>query len=138
MAIDVCARVLIDGAAQGCVLRLSQPISFWGGVGPANGLITQPLHPNFGAEIAGTILALPSMIGSSSSSAIMLELLHNDVAPAALVMAEVDAILGLGVVAAEEIGLNGIPVLQCPIDAFVSGHVATISRGGGIRLGGTG
>ena len=138
MAIDVCAQVLIDGAAQGCVLRLSQPISFWGGVDPANGLITQPLHPNFGAEIAGTILALPGMIGSSSSSAIMLELLHNDVAPAALVMAEVDAILGLGVVAAEEIGLNGIPVLQCPIDAFVSGHVATISRGGGIQLGGTG
>ena len=138
MAIDVCARVLIDGAAQGCVLRLSQPISFWGGVDPANGLITQPLHPNFGAEIAGTILALPGMIGSSSSSAIMLELLNNDVAPAALVVAEVDAILGLGVVAAEEIGLNGIPVLQCPIDAFVSGHVATISRGGGIQLGGTG
>jgi len=138
MAIDVSARVLIDGAAQGCVLRLSQPISFWGGVDPANGLITQPLHPNFGAEIAGTILALPGMIGSSSSSAIMLELLHNDVAPAALVMAEVDAILGLGVVAAEEIGLNGIPVLQCPIEPFVSGHVATISRGGGIRLGGTG
>ena len=138
MAIDVCARVLIDGAAQGCVLRLSQPISFWGGVDPANGLITQPLHPNFGAEIAGTILALPGMIGSSSSSAIMLELLHNDVAPAALVMAEVDAILGLGVVAAEEIGLNGIPVLQCPIDAFVSGHVATISRCGRIQLGGTG
>jgi predicted aconitase with swiveling domain len=138
MAIDVSARVLIDGAAQGCVLRLSQPISFWGGVDPANGLITQPLHPNFGAEIAGTILALPGMIGSSSSSAIMLELLHNDVAPAALVMAEVDAILGLGVVAAEEIGLNGIPVLQCPIDAFVSGHVATISRGGRIQLGGTG
>ena len=138
MAIDVCARVLVDGAAQGCVLRLSQPISFWGGVDPANGLITQPLHPNFGAEIAGTILALPGMIGSSSSSAIMLELLHNDVAPAALVMAEVEAILGLGVVAAEEIGLNGIPVLQCPIDAFVSGHVATISRGGGIWLGGTG
>ena len=138
MAIDVCARVLIDGAAQGCVLRLSQPISFWGGVDPANGLITQPLHPNFGAEIAGTILALPGMIGSSSSSAIMLELLYNDVAPAALVMAQVDAILGLGVVAAEEIGLNGIPVLQCPIDAFVSGHVATIFRGGGIRLGGTG
>ena len=138
MAIDVCARVLIDGAAQGCVLRLSQPISFWGGVDPANGLITQPLHPNFGAEIAGTILALPGMVGSSSSSAIMLELLHKDVAPAALVMAEVDAILGLGVVAAEEIGLNGIPVLQCPIDAFVSGHVATISWGGRIQLGGTG
>ena len=138
MAIGVCARVLIDGAAQGCVLRLSQPISFWGGVDPANGLITQTLHPNFGAEIAGTILALPGMIGSSSSRALMLELLHNDVAPAALVMAEVDAILGLGVVAAEEIGLNGIPVLQCPIDAFVSGHVATISRGGRIQLGGTG
>ena len=81
---------------------------------------------------------LPGMVGSSSSSAIILELLHNDVAPAALVVAEVDAILGLGVVAAEEIGLDGIPVLQCPIDPFVSGHVATIFRGGAIRLGGAG
>ena len=138
MAIDVCARVLIDGAAQGHVLRLSQPISFWGGVDPSNGRITQPLHPNSGAEISGTILTLPGMIGSSSSSAIMLELIYNDVAPAALVMADVDAILGLGVVAAEEIGLNSMPVLQCSIDAFVSGQVATISRGGGIRLGGVG
>ena len=138
MAIDVCARVLVDGAAQGRVLRLLQPISFWGGVDPSNGVITQPLHPNSGAEISGTILTLPGMIGSSSSSAIMLELINNNMAPAALVMAEVDAILGLGVVAAEEIGLNGIPVLHCSIDPFVSGHVATISRGGGIRLGGTG
>ena len=53
-------------------------------------------------------------------------------------MAEVDAILGLGVVAAEEIGLNGIPVLQCPIDAFVSGHVATISGVVGSSLAGLG
>ena len=81
-------------------------------------------------------MALPGMIGSSSSSAIMLELLHNDVAPAALVMA-VDAILGLGVVAAEEIGLNGIPVLQCPI-MFCIGHVATISRVVGSSLAGLG
>ena len=42
------------------------------------------------------------MIGSSSSSYIMLELMSIRRAPAALVLAEPDAILGLGVVVARD------------------------------------
>ncbi len=42
----------------------------------------------------------------------MLELLRNDRAPAALLMAEADAILALGVVIAKELGYPGIPVVE--------------------------
>jgi predicted aconitase with swiveling domain len=106
------ARILIAGEAQGRVLRLQQPISFWGGVDPASGRIIDARHPDRGAEIAGRLLCLPGMIGSSSASAVLLELLRGGCAPAALILGEVDAILALGVLVAREMGYGSIPVLE--------------------------
>ena len=106
------ARVLIAGEAEGPLLRLAAPLSFWGGVDPASGVITQPRHPDHGRCIAGTVLALPRTIGSSSSSAVLLELLYNGHAPCALLLGEVDAILCLGVIVAREMGYRTIPVLE--------------------------
>lgn len=51
-------------------------------------------------------------IGSSSSSAIMLELLRNGVAPAAIVLGSTDAILVLGILVAEELGYPSIPLVD--------------------------
>lgn len=91
---------------------MAAPISFWGGVDPVTGRVSDPRHPNFGADIGGTILVVPSTIGSSSSSAIMLELLRRDTAPAALLLGTLDAILVLGVIVARELGYPTIPVLE--------------------------
>jgi predicted aconitase with swiveling domain len=109
-------RVLIDGEGEGPLLRLVEPISFWGGVDPDSGRLTDPRHPQHGVSIAGTVLALAATRGSSSSSAIMLELLRNGRAPAALLMAEPEAILALGVVVGREIGYRTIPVLAMPVE----------------------
>ena len=92
------AQVQIEGRAQGPILRLRRPISFWGGVDPKTGRISDPRHPDHGHSIAGTVLVLPGAIGSSSSSYIMLELMAIGKAPAALILPEPDAILSLGVV----------------------------------------
>jgi predicted aconitase with swiveling domain len=105
-------EVLLPGAARGPLLRLGKPISFWGGVDPWTGRITDPRHPDHDRVIGGTILALPGTIGSSSSSAVMLELLAGGRAPAALLLAEADAILTLGVVVGGEMGYGTIPVLR--------------------------
>jgi predicted aconitase with swiveling domain len=110
----VTGRVLIDGAGQGPLLRLVEPISFWGGVDPATARLTDPRHPQHGISIAGTVLALAATRGSSSSSAIMLELLARGIAPAALLLAEPDAILALGVIVGREMGYPVIPVLAVP------------------------
>lgn len=107
----IAARVVIPGEAEGPLLRLGAPISFWGGVDPASGRIADPRHPDHGADIVGTVLALPATIGSSSSSAVMLELMRLGCAPAALILGTVDAILALGVVVADEMGYGTIPVL---------------------------
>jgi len=114
------ARVLIPGEAEGPLLRLAAPISFWGGVDPKTGRIADPRHPDHGRSIAGTVLAVPTTIGSSSSSAIMLELLRGGHAPAALLLRAVDAILTLGVVVAREMGYGTIPVLALDADHFAA------------------
>lgn len=100
---------LIPGAASGPLLALSEPLSFWGGVNPGTGEIIQVRHPQCGMSIAGTILALPATIGSSSSAAVLLELTRNGNAPAALLLGAPDAILLIGCLVAREMGWPAPP-----------------------------
>lgn len=107
-------RVLIPGEAEGEVLRLVEPISFWGGVDSDTGSLLEIGEPDDGATVAGKVLVIAATRGSSSSSAVMLELLRNGHAPRALIMARADAILVLGVIVAREMGWPTIPVLELP------------------------
>ncbi|TIU03564.1 MAG: DUF126 domain-containing protein, partial [Mesorhizobium sp.] len=50
------------------------------------------------------VLFLPGTIGSSSASAVLMELVHNGRGPAALILHEPDAILLLGLIVAREMG----------------------------------
>ena len=101
-----------DGSAEGRLLVLRKPLSFWGGVDPLTGDIADPRHPQHREGTSGCILVMERVIGSSSSSAIMLELLRGGVAPAAIVVAEPDAILVLGILVAGELGYSTIPLLR--------------------------
>jgi len=103
-------EVLLPGDARGRLLRLDLPISFWGGVDPVTGCISDPRHPQFGCCVSDRILAMERVVGSSSGSSVMMELLAIGKAPAGLILAEVDAILTLGVVVAREMGYGSIPV----------------------------
>jgi predicted aconitase with swiveling domain len=127
------AQPILAGRARGPVLRLDHPLSFWGGVDPASGRLLAPPQ----GSIAGTVLMLPTAIGSSSSSAVLLELLRNGQAPAALVLGQIDAILGVGILAAAEMGWQAIPllVLHAVEQArFETGTWVEIDAGGGIAL----
>ena len=108
-------ETLLPGAAQGETLKLSAPISFWGGVDPKTGMIIDARHPERGQSIAGKILLLPGTIGSSSASAVLLELVHAGRAPAAIVMPEPDAILLLGLVVAREMGWATPPAYKASV-----------------------
>jgi len=103
-------KPLTDGEAEGPVLRLEQPVSFWGGVDGSNGEIVDPSHPQRGEVVAGKILVMPHGRGSSSSSSVLAELLRIGAGPAAIVLDEPDAILvGGAVVAAAVYGVT------CPL-----------------------
>lgn len=102
---DVQTEILVQGrAAAGEALVLTAPISFWGGVNPKTGLIADVRHPQHGLSIAGRVLCLPGTIGSSSAAAVLLELVYANLAPAAIVLHEPDAILLLGLIVAREMG----------------------------------
>jgi predicted aconitase with swiveling domain len=102
---DTPPETLIPGhPGTGKSLILTAPISFWGGVDPKTGRIADVRHPQHGSSIAGKVLFLPGTIGSSSASAVLLELVRNGNAPAALVLHEPDAILLLGLIVAKEMG----------------------------------
>lgn len=132
------ATILVPGdAVAGTCLALTAPISFWGGVDPASGTIMDARHPERGQNIAGRILALPGTIGSSSASAVLLELVHAGKAPAALLMDAPDAILLLGLVVAREMGWPTPPALRlaATAQAALANRTLTISKAGLITAG---
>ena len=111
-------EVLLSGSAEGEVLRLERPLSFWGGVDPNSGEVTDPRHPQFGAKMAGRIVAMERGIGSSSGSSILLELLSNGNGPVGLLLIEPDAILTLAAVVAREMGYADLPIFLIRQDDF--------------------
>jgi len=134
----IVGRPLIPGEATGPLLLLTHPISFWGGVDPVAGRIVDPRHPQFEASIAGTVMAIPSAVGSSSSSAIMLELLREGTAPAAILMGKADAILALGVVVGVELGYEPIPIIEVtaiPIIEVTAAELEKLPKGAQVSVG---
>lgn len=127
--------VLIGGQAEGTVLRLDEPVSFWGGVSPATSEVVLAGHPQRGERIAGRILVLPQPIGSSSSTSVILELLHKGLAPRALILGVRDAILPIGVLVARQMGWDAIPVLAMANPPFRTGDALHIHEDGAIEAG---
>ncbi|MET3593352.1 putative aconitase with swiveling domain [Mesorhizobium shonense] len=127
------AEILVPGkAGEGEALVLTAPISFWGGVDPKTGRIADVRHPQHGEVISGRVLFLPGTIGSSSASAVLMELVHNGRAPAALVLHEPDAILLLGLIVAREMGW------ETPMAVRLERGLFETYRGSGIKVDGDG
>jgi predicted aconitase/predicted aconitase with swiveling domain len=116
---ETTTEILVPGPpATGESIILTAPISFWGGVDAKTGRIADVRHPQHGESIAGKVLFLPGTIGSSSASAVLLELVHNGHAPAALVLHEPDAILLLGLIVAREMGWKTPAAVKLDRDWF--------------------
>jgi predicted aconitase with swiveling domain len=136
--IELRGRPLVAGEGRGPLLRLTHPISFWGGVDPTSGQIVDPRHPEFEFSITGTVLAIPAAVGSSSSSAIMLELLREGTAPAAILMGKADAILALGGIVGQELGYAPIPIVEVApteLERLPDGAEVTVHADGRVTLG---
>ena len=131
------AEVLLSGpATMASAVALTAPISFWGGVDPKTGVISEIRHPQSGQSIAGRVLLVPATVGSSSAAAILLELVHAGLAPAAVVMHEPDAILLLGLIVAKEMGWKTPIALRLDRAAFASldRQQLEISQDGGVDV----
>jgi predicted aconitase with swiveling domain len=122
-------RTLAAGTGAGEVVRLSQPLSLWGGMDPHTGIIIDPHHPQAGERLAGRVVLMPSGRGSSSSSSILAEAIRAGTAPAALIMLDPDPILALGAIVADELYGRTVPVVvvdQAAYDQITAGDQATV------------
>ncbi|TGQ44572.1 MULTISPECIES: DUF126 domain-containing protein [unclassified Mesorhizobium] len=130
-------EILVPGrGSEGEALVLTAPISFWGGVDPKTGRIADVRHPQHGENLSGRVLFLPGTIGSSSASAVLLELVRNGHAPAALVLDEPDAILLLGLIVAREMGWETPMALRLGRDVFASyrGTIVNVADDGALTI----
>ena len=106
---NVAMTALMPGSGEGRVLKLPK-LSLWGGVDPFSGKLTDPALPHCGESVRGRVLMIAEPVGSSSSSAVLLELLQSGRAPAAIVLGRADAIVALGILVAREMGWATIPI----------------------------
>jgi hypothetical protein len=99
--IHVTARIVKSGHAEGAALTSSAPIGFLGGVDPDTGVVIESDHPLEGECVAGRVLVFPTGKGSTVGSYTIYRLARNGLAPAAIVNAEADPVVAVGVIIAE-------------------------------------
>ena len=127
----VSARTLHPGTASGDPIRLTAPLSFWGGT-DEHGRIVDAHHPQCGAILAGRILMMESGRGSSSSSSVLAEQIRARTAPAAVILARPDPIIPLGALIARELYGLATPVIvvdQPTYDALPTNAILQVEAG---------
>jgi len=118
--VDVIARgrPVVPGNASGELLYSEEPLSFWGGYDASTGEIIDRRHELSGRGAAGCVLAVPATRGSSTTTAVLLEAVRRDVAPAALLTRGEDRFLALAAIVAEEMYGRTLPVVALSPQGF--------------------
>ncbi len=88
-----------------------EPLSFWGGLDSATGIIIDARHPSFGICLSNKIVRMPYTKGSSSSSSVLLEAIRLGTAPKAMILERPDPILLVAVLVALELYQLSMPIL---------------------------
>ena len=118
MAAIVKCRPLVAGYGSGKILATQQNISFWGGVDPLTGMIVDPRHELFDQSITGKVLAFPYGKGSAAAPMVLLELVKQSTAPAAMINIETDPLLVAGPIISKHFYGKTIPVVAMSRTAF--------------------
>ena len=94
-------RVIYKGKVQGEALVTSQPISFYGGVDPATGIIIEKGHELQGQSVKGKILVFPTGKGSTVGSYTLYRMKKNGTAPSGMINKECETVVAVGVIISE-------------------------------------
>jgi predicted aconitase with swiveling domain len=119
-------RRVMGGYADGEALVSREPVSFYGGVDPLTGCITEPGHCCCGENISGKVFVFPTGKGSTVGSYVIYRMKKLGTAPVAIVNVETEAILATGCV------ISDIPLVdkldRNPVEVISTG-VRVIVRG---------
>ena len=128
---EIKARIISRGIASGEALVSREPIGFLGGVDPETGVVIEKGHPLEGQNIAGKVLVFPNGKGSTVGSYVMLQLVKNGKAPAAIINISAEPIIAVGAI------ISKIPMVDKPeIDILetVGGKQVTVDADSGLII----
>ncbi len=118
MATHIKCKTLVAGYGRGRILATHQNISFWGGVDTTTGRVIDPRHELFDQSITDKILAFPYGKGSAAAPLVLLELVKQATAPAALINIETDPLLVAGPIISKHFYGTTIPVVAMSPESF--------------------
>jgi len=122
-------KPVVRGSATGVALVTDEPLSFWGGYDHQTGEITDRRHPLSGQNAAGRILVVPFTRGSSTTTAVLLEAIRADTAPAGILTTNVDSFFALASIVADVMYQSPIPIV-----AIGSADFSALKSGDTIRI----
>lgn len=108
------AAPLLAGPAEGRLLVLAAPISFWGGVDADTSAISELTHPDHGLCLAGAILWVPELKGSGGTPGAIASLIRAGLGPAAILMPKGDANLLAGLIVSQRLYDVTVPYCLAP------------------------
>jgi uncharacterized protein len=116
-------QVLAPGIARGTIVRLAEPLSFWGGFDSETGRIIDRTHGDVGRVLTGAIVVMSRARGSSSSSSVLAEAIRRGTAPAAIVLGAPDPILPVGAIVAQTLYGQLCPIVVVDdVAPLATGH----------------
>ncbi len=115
---EIGGQFYVSGKVTGKLVKSERPISFWGGLDPKEGKIIDRRSDICGREVADRILAFPEGIGSSTTSAVLLEAVRNSRAPLGIVNITTEPILLTGALVAKEFYGEVIPIVSVSREEF--------------------
>ena len=108
------SKVIVQGSAQGKVLKSTNPINFLGAVDKKTGIIRDKKYDIFEKSMKDTVLVFPHGIGSSVGAYTIYSLKSNQSAPIAMICKKADLTVASGC------ALANIPMIVVSKEQFDS------------------
>ena len=108
------SKVIVQGSAQGKVLKSTNPINFLGAVDKKTGIIRDKKYDIFEKSMKDTVLVFPHGIGSSVGAYTIYSLKSNQSAPIAMIYKKADLTVASGC------ALANIPMIVVSTEEFDS------------------
>jgi predicted aconitase with swiveling domain len=120
-------RKVVEGHCKAEALVSTKPISFLGGVDPADGKIIEKGLDLCGKYVKGKVLCFPHGHGSTVGSYVLYSLARNSLAPKAIVNRKADPVVVVGAIVAN------IPMVdQIDINQIRSGDLLEVDADNGV------
>ena len=105
-------RGIVEGRCRAQALVSSKPISFLGGVDPADGRIVEKNHDLCGECVKDKVLCFPHGHGSTVGSYVLYSLAKKGLAPKAILNQTADPVVVVGAIIAEVPMMDQVDIKQ--------------------------